>query len=71
MKEDAVYQSAAWSEARVVRVFEKTLVDNMKTVNTDHDKSLLLGAFGRATREMMMTLVNNDSVREAFKSITI
>lgn len=52
----------------MVRVTEETLINIMKTVYIDHNRSSIMSAFRHATREMMTTTLKDDGVCEVFES---
>lgn len=49
----------------MVRVTEGTLPKYLETVNTDHSKSFVRGAFRRAAREMKTNLLKIGDVRKS------
>lgn len=71
MMEEVVNQLAGKLEARVARVTEKALAKIMETVDNDHKKLFVSGAYRRVTREIIANMLNDGGVREAFESAVI
>lgn len=71
MMEDVFFQLMDKLEARVVRVTKKSLLGNMKTVETDHNYSFIREVFRRASREIMTDTVRNDGIRDALELVII
>lgn len=64
---NAVEQLTEKVKERVAPVTEATLLDINKIFDSDHSKSFIRGAFRRATRYMMTTMLADDGVVETVK----
>lgn len=60
MKKNVVNKLTDKLEPRLVRVIGKTLMNVMETVDIKHNMSTITGAFSSATREMMISMLNDD-----------
>lgn len=67
-KEDAVNQPMNKLKIRVLHVTEKTLVDIMKTVDSNYSWSSTRETFRRADQKMTTTMMEHNDVSEAFDS---
>lgn len=71
MMEDTLNQLTDWLNAYFTQVANKSLTCIMESLDDDHDMALVFGSLRRATRSMPTSMLNDERVRDAFKTAVI
>lgn len=68
MMKDAFNQLTNKLDARVAQMTEESLIEIMENIDDDNNVSFAWGALKKATRDMLMSMMDDDGIREGFEA---